>query len=113
VVFLVRSVEAEQIVITGIVAASIAVTFDVIPHPTSGGDGITITALTEAFSDAVSLPTLGVSSTGPVSAVSSSSAFSTTVTAHGSVDALDDASINGYEVRPPPPAPRLPPPSLG
>lgn len=71
---LVRSVEAEQILITGIVAASIAVTFDVIPHPTSGGEGITITTLTEAFNDAVSLQTLGISSTGPVSAVSSSPA---------------------------------------
>ena len=30
---------------------------------------------------------------------SSAQAQSTTVTAHGTVQALDDASINGYEVR--------------
>ena len=63
------SVQAAQITITGIVAGSVAVTFDVEPCALCGGGAVTPTAITAAFSAVLTLPTVGISTTGPVSGV--------------------------------------------
>lgn len=56
--------------ITGIVAGSVAVTFDLIRHPTTGAS-VTASSVSQVFDDAVRLPTLNISTAGPVSGLSS------------------------------------------
>jgi hypothetical protein len=58
------------VLITGIVAASVAVTFDLTSHPTTGAPVIA-SSVRQTFDDVVRLPTLDISTAGPVSGVSS------------------------------------------
>lgn len=66
------SIEPSRILITRMVAASVAVTFDVIPNPTTGASVKEI-AVMQTFYDVIHLSRVGVPTTGPVSGVSSSS----------------------------------------
>ena len=65
------SIELDQVSITGIVAASVAVTFKLTPHPITGAP-VTASSVRQTFDDSVRLPRLDVSTTGPVSGVLSS-----------------------------------------
>lgn len=57
-------VPTDRIAIVSITAASIEVVFEVLP--TSSGESVEASVVRDAFSDVVALPTVGVSTTGPV-----------------------------------------------
>lgn len=60
------AVASSQITITGIVGGSVVVTFEVATSP--GGSPVTVSAVTTAFSAAITLPTVGVATTGAAEA---------------------------------------------